>query len=204
LWVIGNRYTKNDRYDDGNEFLCWNHLGSGNHNSEKRDKINSASMSIKDILDSSGLNIDYNKVLSTLNTAISNSVNPRDWKDILLEDMDKERVLTIKNPERLNGKGLTITKGWNIEYQGRDLSLTEDNYRWDIWSDYSGERGYYIVQRNLINGNWLNVRWGKVPVNVKERREMIDKSRLKDKERIQTDMIQAINHSIGFKDFKIK
>jgi hypothetical protein len=128
----------------------------------------------------------------------------RDWKDILLEDMDKDRILTIKNPERLNGKGLTITKGWNIEYQGRDLSLTEDNYRWDIWSDYSGERGYYIVQRNLINGDWLNVRWGKVPVNVKERREMIDKSRLKDKERMQTDMIGAINHSIGLKDFKIR
>jgi hypothetical protein len=161
-------------------------------------------MSIKDILDSSGTSIDYNKVLITLNTAISNSVDIRDWKDIILEDMDKDRILTIKNPERLNGKGLTITKGWNIEYQGRDLSLTEDNYRWDIWSDYSGERGYYIVQRNLINGNWLNVRWGKVPVNVKERQEMIDKSRLKDKERMQTDMIGAINHLIGLKDFKIK
>jgi hypothetical protein len=114
------------------------------------------------------------------------------WQDVLMNEMDK-RKLTIKNPERLNGKYLTITRGWNIEYMGRDLSLEEDNYRWDVWSDYSKVRGYYIVERELIEGSWLNVRWGLTPTNVKERKELIDKSRLKDKSRIQTDMIQAIN-----------
>jgi hypothetical protein len=115
------------------------------------------------------------------------------WQDVLMNTIDK-KLLTIRNPERLNGNHLTIAKGWNIEYQGRDLSLEEDNYRWDVWSDYNSKvRGYYIVERELIQGSWLNVRWGLTPVNVKERKELIDKSRLKDKERIQSDMIQAIN-----------
>jgi hypothetical protein len=109
-----------------------------------------------------------------------------------MNEMEK-RKLTIKNPERLNGNHLTIAKGWNIEYQGRDLSLNEDNYRWDVWSDYSKFRGYYIIERELIQESWLNVRWGLTPTNIKERKELIDKSRLKDKERIQSDMIQAIN-----------
>ena len=80
------------------------------------------------------------------------------WQDVLMNEMDK-RKLTIKNPEKLNGNHLTIAKGWNIEYQGRDLSLNEDNYRWDVWSDYSKFRGYYIVERELIQESWLNVRW---------------------------------------------
>jgi hypothetical protein len=105
-------------------------------------------------------------------------------------------MLTIRNPEKLNGKYLTITRGWNIEYIGRDLSLNEDNYRWDVWSDYSKVRGYYIVERELIEGSWLNVRWGLTPTNVKERWGLTDNSRLKDKSRIETDMIQAIN-SLG-------
>ena len=150
-------------------------------------------MSIKDIIDSSGLNIDYNKVMNELTQAISSMNRSKG----IGYDKDKE-LLTIKNPERLNGKGLTITKGWNIEYIGRDLSLEEDNYRWDIWSDYSGGRGYYIIERELKEGSWLNVRWGKLPTESKERRELIDKKRLKDKSRIQADMIQAINHSIGY------
>ena len=167
-------------------------------------------MGIKDILDKSGLNIDYTKVLAQLNEAISSpksiQTNGRErmridskgnasfpnWQDVLMNEMEK-RKLTIKNPERLNGNHLTIAKGWNIEYQGRDLSLNEDNYRWDVWSDYSKFRGYYIVERELIEGSWVYVRWGLTPVNVKERKELIDKSRLKDKERIQKDMIQAIN-----------
>jgi len=105
-------------------------------------------------------------------------------------------MLTIRNPEKLNGKYLTITRGWNIEYMGRDLSLNEDNYRWDVWSDYSKVRGYYIVERELIEGSWLNVRWGLTHTRRKKRKELIDKSRLKDKSRIETDMIQAIN-SLG-------
>jgi hypothetical protein len=87
---------------------------------------------------------------------------------------------------------------------GRDLSLEEDNYRWDIVSVYSGGRGYYIIERLLINGDWLNVRWGLTPTNSKELKEVIHKDRLKNKERIQTDMIQAINSLIGFKEFKKK
>ena len=114
------------------------------------------------------------------------------WQDVLMNEMDK-RKLTIKNPEKLNGNRLTIANRWNIEYMGRDLSLSEDNYRWDVWSDYSKFRGYYIIERELIQDSWLNVRWGLTPTNVKERKELIDKSRLKDKERIQSDMIQAIN-----------
>ena len=114
------------------------------------------------------------------------------WQDVLMNEMDK-RMITIKNPENLNGNDLTITKGWNIEYMGRDLSLDVDNYRWDVWSNYSGIRGYYIIERELVNGYWLYVRWGKTPVNVKERRELIGKKRLKDKSRIQSDMIGVIN-----------
>jgi hypothetical protein len=75
---------------------------------------------------------------------------------------------------------------------GRDLSLEEDNYRWDVYGK-NGVRGYYIIERELVNGYWLYVRWGKTPVNVKERRELIGKKRLKDKDIIQRDMIQAIN-----------
>ncbi len=166
-------------------------------------------MGIK-VLDKSGLNIDYTKVLGQLNAAISSpksiQTNGRErmridsngnahfpnWQDVLMNEMDK-RMLTIKNPEKLNGNHLTISKGWNIEYQGRDLSLEEDNYRWDIWSDYSKVRGYYIIQRELIEDDWLNVRWGLTHTRRKKRKELIDKSRLKDKSRIQRDMIQAIN-----------
>jgi len=165
-------------------------------------------MSIKDILDKNGTNIDYTKVMGQLQNAISSSFDVGgkqrmridsngnasfpNWQDVLMNEMDK-RMLTIKNPEKLNGSHLTIAKGWNIEYQGRDLSLNEDNYRWDIWSDYSKVRGYYIVERELIEDDWLNVRWGLTQVNVKERNETINKSRLKDKSRIQSDMIQTIN-----------
>ena len=117
------------------------------------------------------------------------------WQDILMNDMNK-RMLTIKNPENLNGNVPRIAKGWNIEYMGRDLSLDMDNYRWDVWSDYNTARGYWIIERELIQSDWLNVRWGLTPTNVKERKELIDKSRLKDKSRIQSDMIQAIN-SLG-------
>jgi hypothetical protein len=152
------------------------------------------SSNAKDILDK--INNLYNSSIDNPPVKGYGSRNP-----YMPED---KKLITIKNPERLNGKGLTITKGWNIEYQGRDLSLEEDNYRWDIHSDYSGERGYYIIQRELVNGDWFRVRWGKLPTNAKERIELIDKSRLKDKRIIQMDMISAINHSIGFKDFKTK
>lgn len=118
------------------------------------------------------------------------------WQDVLMNEMDK-RKLTIKNPEKLNGSNLTIAKGWNVEYMGRDLSLEEDNYRWDVWSDYNSKvRGYWIIERELIQDSWLNIRWGLTPVNVKERKEMMDKSRLQDMDRIQRDMIRAIN-SLG-------
>lgn len=165
-------------------------------------------MGIKDIVDKAGVNIDYTKVMGQLAGAISSSFHTNgtermridsngnttfpNWQDVLMNEMDK-RMITIKNPENLNGNDLTITKGWNIEYMGRDLSLDVDNYRWDVWSNYSGIRGYYIIERELVNGYWLYVRWGKTPVNVKERRELIGKKRLKDKSRIQSDMIGVIN-----------
>jgi hypothetical protein len=108
---------------------------------------------------------------------------------------DKDKTLiTIKNPESLNTTNQSNYGKWNIEYYGRDLSLEEDNYRWDVYSDYNNirVRGYYIIERELIEGDWLNVRWGKLPVNSKERKEVIDKKRLRDKDRIQADMITAI------------
>jgi hypothetical protein len=181
-------------------------------------------MSIKDIVDSSGLNIDYNKVMSQLNTAIqsmnsnnkidvaklygsssidmakkhaTNSVNIRDWKDILLDDMDKDRMVTIKNPERLNTQFNKSINGWIITYGGRDLSLNEDNYRWDIMNTKNGLMGYYIIERNLINSDWLNVRWSRIGLGNKEVKELIDKKRLKDKSIIQRDMITAIIANIN-------
>jgi len=154
-------------------------------------------MSIKDILDSSGTSIDYNKVLSTLNTAISNSVNPRDWKDILMDEMDNDRILTIKNPEKLNTEFNKSINGWIITYVGRDLSLNEDNYRWDIEDTLHKVRGYYIIERRLINSDWLNVRWSKIGLGNKEVKELIDKKRLKDKSIIQRDMITAIIANIN-------
>jgi len=141
--------------------------------------------------------LNYNNKMDIHNLHRSVSTHRQRTKGMGYTDNDK-RLLTIQNPEKLNGSGLTITKGWNIEYMGRDLSLEEDNYRWDIHSDYSGGRGYYIIERELVGGDWLNVRWGKLPVESKERKEAIHKDRLKNKERIQTDMIQAINHSIGY------
>jgi len=151
------------------------------------------------------LNDNYKMQMNQLYGSSSIDVNIFNGLNRIPYVKEENRLLTIKNPERLNGKKLTITKGWNIEYMGRDLSLEEDNYRWDIVSDYSGGRGYYIIERPLIiNGDWLNIRWGLTPTNSKELKEVIHKDRLKDKSRIQTDMIQAINHSIGFKDFKRK
>jgi hypothetical protein len=113
------------------------------------------------------------------------------WQDVLMNEMEK-RKLTVKNPERLNINNNHRSGEWVIEYMGRDLSLEEDNYRWDVYGK-NGVRGYYIIERELVNGYWLYVRWGKTPVNVKERRELIGKKRLKDKDIIQRDMIQAIN-----------
>jgi hypothetical protein len=155
-------------------------------------------------------NLDYYKVVNQLTQAIT-QLNSNHKVDVhnVYGSIDKskgigsrnpympedKRLITITNPERLNGRGLTITKGWNIEYIGRDLSLDVDNYRWDVYSDYDNKRvrGYYIIERELIEGDWLNVRWGVMPVNVKERKEVIDKKRLRDKDRIQSDMISVIN-----------
>ncbi len=167
-------------------------------------------MGIKDILDNNGTNIDYTKLLAQLQNAISSSksiqTNGRErmridsngnvsfpnWQDVLMNEMDK-RKLTIKNPEKLNTGSNPINKEWNIEYQGRDLSLNEDNYRWDVWNSNTKVRGYYIVEREFINDtDWVYIRWGKTPVNVKERREAIDKIRLVDKDMIQRDMVVAI------------
>ena len=116
------------------------------------------------------------------------------WQDVLMNEMDK-RKLTIKNPEKLNTGGNPISREWDIEYQGRDLSLSEDNYRWDITNLNTGVRGYYIVEREFINDtDWVYIRWGRIGVQSigKERREAIDKIRLVDKDMIQRDMVVAI------------
>ena len=120
------------------------------------------------------------------------NVNFPNWQDVLMNEMDK-RKLTIKNPESLNTGNKSISGEWSIEYQGRDLSLNEDNYRWDIQNQATGVKGYYIIEREFINdSDWVYVRWGRMPVNVKERREAIEKKRLIDKMIIQRDMIVAV------------
>lgn len=165
-------------------------------------------MGLLDILDKYGTSINYTKVMGQLQNAISSSiqtngrermridsngnVNFPNWQDVLMNEMDK-RKLTIKNPESLNTGNKSISGEWSIEYQGRDLSLNEDNYRWDIQNQATGVKGYYIIEREFINdSDWVYVRWGRMPVNVKERREAIEKKRLIDKMIIQRDMIVAV------------
>jgi hypothetical protein len=102
------------------------------------------------------------------------------------------RLITIQNPEGLNTNDNLIGGEWGITYGGRDLSLEEDNYCWIVTNRKSGLKGYYIIERELIQRDWLNVRWGKTPVSSKERKEVIDKKRLRNKDIIQRDMITAI------------
>jgi len=108
------------------------------------------------------------------------------------DSIEDKRLITIQNPEGLNTGDNLIGGEWGITYGGRDLSLEEDNYCWIITNRRTGAKGYYIVERELIQRDWLNVRWGRTPVNVKERKEIIDKKRLRDKDTIQRDMITAI------------
>ena len=113
------------------------------------------------------------------------------WQDVLMDSMDK-RMLTIRNPEKLNTNGKPISGEWNIEYFGRDLSLDRDNYRWDIRNTETGVKGYYIIERVLIEGDWLNIKRNRIGIENTEIREMIDKKRLRDKDTIQRDMIQTL------------
>jgi len=152
--------------------------------------------------------IGYSKVISELHKSIvelnskhkmdihnlhkSVSTHRMRTKGIGYKDNDK-RLLTIKNPERLNTNDTLIIGEWGITYGGRDLSLDEDNYCWIVTNRKSGLKGYYIVERELIQKDWLNIRWGRDRSNgLKERKEVIDKKRLRDKDMIQRDMITAI------------
>ena len=148
------------------------------------------SSNVKDILDrinnlySSSVNGSLIESAMELQKEIDRS------KGIGYED---KRLLTIKNPEGLNTNGNPI-QGWDIEYQGRDLSLDVDNYRWNITNLNSGVKGYYIIQREFIKDTeWVYVLWGKTPL--KEIRESIDKKRLRDKDMVKRDMIIAIMKS---------
>jgi hypothetical protein len=162
--------------------------------------------------------INYNKAIANLSSAISNLNNNYKMQmnqlygsssidiDTFNGSGDKSkgigyegnRLLTIKNPERLNTEyNKPINGKWIIEYGGRDLSLNEDNYRWDIWDTLHKVRGYYIIERGLINSDWLNVRWSRIGLGNKEVKELIDKKRLKDKSIIQRDMITAIVANIN-------
>jgi hypothetical protein len=150
--------------------------------------------------------ISYSKVMSELHKAIVelNYNNKMDieklYKSSSIDinnvygsiDSNDKRLLTIQNPEGLNTGDNLISGEWGITYGGRDLSLEEDNYCWIVTNRKSGLKGYYIVERELIQGDWLNIRWGKSPVSSKERKELIDKRRLRDKGMIQRDMITAI------------
>ena len=175
---------------------------------EKYDKNNSAkNMGIKDIVNSSGTSLDYYKVVTQLHSAIT-QLNIDSKKDIAnvygnmqmnqlygsssIDMPEDKRMVTIKNPYRLNTNDILINGVWNITYGGRDLTLNEDNYRWDVMNTKTGLMVYYIIERNLINNDWLNVRWGRIGLGNKEVKELIDKRRLKDKSIIQRDMITAI------------
>ena len=151
--------------------------------------------------------IGYSKVISELHKAIVelNYNNKMDIANLYKSSsIDRSkgigyntRLLTIKNPYRLNTNNNHIKGEWVIEYMGRDLSLEEDNYRWDIHNHNAGIRGYYIVERQFHADEWLYVRWGNLPTNVKERRETIHKGRLKDMDIIQRDMVNAVRGTIN-------
>jgi hypothetical protein len=158
------------------------------------------SSSIDDILNkikltnmNSNHKIDIHNVYgSVIQSAIELQKEIDRYNDSSIDSKDNKRLLTIKNPERLNTNDNLIIGEWGITYGGRDLSLEEDNYCWIVTNRKSGLKGYYIVERELIQKDWLNVRWGKTPVSSKERKEVIDKKRLRDKDMIQRDMITAI------------
>jgi hypothetical protein len=116
-------------------------------------------------------------------------------KGIGSKDKDK-RLLTIKNPERLNTNNNHIKGAWLITYIGRVFTLEEYNYRWYIYNDELDKRGYYIIEREFHMDEWLNVRWGILPVNTKERKEVIHKGRLKDMGIIERDMVNVIRGTI--------
>lgn len=142
-------------------------------------------MGIADILNKNGTSIDYNKVINQLYSAISSS------NDILNKENNK-RLITIQNPEGLNTGDTLINGEWGITYGGRDLSIDADNYGWIITNRMTGKRGYYIVERELYKGDWVFIRWGLENKSPKDRREVIDKKRLRNKEMIKRDMVVAI------------
>lgn len=147
-------------------------------------------------------NLDYYKVVNQLTQAITqlNSNHKIDVHNVygsssISNSIEDKRLITITNPERLNTNDTLIIGEWGITYGGRDLTLDNDNYCWIVTNRKSGVKGFYIVERELINGDWLNVRWGKTPTLLKSRKEVIDKSRLRDKDMIQRDMVIAVMNS---------
>ena len=108
------------------------------------------------------------------------------------EVKENKKLITIQNPEGLNTGDTLINGEWGITYGGRDLSLDVDNYGWVVTNRKTGKRGYYIVERELIERDWVYVRWGLEKVSPKERREVIDKKRLRNKDMIKRDMVIAI------------
>jgi hypothetical protein len=141
---------------------------------------------ILNVINNSSTNIDYGNIIQSLRD-IQNEI----------DKINTKGFLTIKNPERLNTNDTLINGEWGITYGGRDLSINEDNYCWIITNRSSGLKGYYIVERELVNGgDWVWIRWGRSPINPKERREAINKSRLKDKDRIVRDMVSVIENSV--------
>lgn len=144
--------------------------------------------------------LNYNNKVDIHNLHRSVSTHRMRTKGIGYKDKDSKdskRLLTIKNPQRLNTDNNHIKGEWVITYMGRDLSLEEDNYRWDVYNGELGKRGYYIVEREFHADEWLYVRWGTLPTNVKERRETIHKGRLKDMGIIQRDMVNAVRGTIN-------
>lgn len=162
-----------------------------------------------DIKNSSSNNLDYFKVVNQLTQAIT-QLGIDSKKDIaniksvidgtafrihnasIPNDKEHKKLITIQNPEGLNTGDTLINGEWGITYGGRDLSIDVDNYGWVVTNRMTGKRGYYIVERELIERDWVYVRWGLENKSPKDRREVIDKKRLRNKEMIKRDMVIAI------------
>jgi hypothetical protein len=115
----------------------------------------------------------------------SHSVNVPEVND------KRERLFTIKNPEELNTGDKLVQGHWGITYGGRDLTLDKDNYHWIVTNRRNGFKGHYIIGRELISNDWLNVRWGSGKIR-KEMSGTIHKSYLKDKVKFQWDIVTHI------------
>jgi hypothetical protein len=116
------------------------------------DTIAAISHSLKDYTNES---VELDRILNT-------------YKE-LLNQMDKvegnrnapkeKRKITITNPEKLNGRVHRDGIEWEITYVGRDLSIKEDNYKWEIKCQWNPLSGWYVIQRERGEGESIQAHW---------------------------------------------